>query len=72
MLLELEFIDKNQSSGIIVARRDTSGRLRGQISKRVQVKNPVTGRWVKIDTTSGKIIDHKKTQGPYKNVRKKN
>jgi hypothetical protein len=35
------------------------------------VKNPVTDRWVKIDTTTGRIIDHKKSPGPYKNVKKK-
>jgi hypothetical protein len=37
----------------------------------VQVLNPVTKRWVKLDTTTGRIIDHKKTAGPYKGVRKK-
>jgi hypothetical protein len=40
-------------------------------TSRVQVKNPVTDRWVKIDTTTGRIIDHKKSPGPYKNVKKK-
>ncbi len=41
------------------------------IKRRVQVKNPVTNRWVKIDTTTGRIVDHKKTPGPYKSIRKK-
>lgn len=47
-----------------------SGR-KGQVRERVQVRNPVTDRWVKIDTKTGRIIDHKKTKGPYKGVKKK-
>ncbi|CZG73905.1 hypothetical protein SC407_14675 [Legionella pneumophila serogroup 1] len=34
----------------------------------VQVKNPKTGHYVKIDRTEGKIISHKKSDGPYKDV----
>lgn len=34
----------------------------------VQVKNPKTDRYVKIDRTVGRIISHKPTQGPYKGV----
>jgi hypothetical protein len=34
----------------------------------VQVKNPKTERYVKIDRTEGKIISHKKSEGPYKNI----
>lgn len=34
----------------------------------VQVKNPRTGKYVKIDRTEGRIIDHKKSDGQYKNV----
>ena len=34
----------------------------------VQVKNPKTGRYVKIDRTAGRIVDHKKSKGPYKDV----
>jgi hypothetical protein len=43
----------------------------GEVKSRFQVKNPVTKKWVKIDTKSGRIIDAKKTPGPYKGVRKK-
>lgn len=53
-----------------MAKQTSSGRT-GQVKSRVQVKNPVTKRWVKIDTNSGRIVDHKKTPGPYKGVRKK-
>ena len=41
----------------------------GAVKDRGQAKNPVTGRYVKIDTETGRIIDHKKTPGPYKGVR---
>lgn len=34
----------------------------------VQVKNPKTGKYVKVDRENGKIIAHKKTQGPYKGI----
>lgn len=34
----------------------------------VQVKNPKTGHYVKIDRVEGKIIGHKKTAGPYKGI----
>lgn len=34
----------------------------------VQTKNPKTGRYVKIDRSVGKIVDTKKSPGPYKGV----
>ena len=34
----------------------------------VQVKNPRTGHYVKIDRAAGTIIDHKKSNGAYKGV----
>ena len=34
----------------------------------VQVKNPKTNRYVKIDRDKGQILSHKKSEGPYKNV----
>ncbi len=34
----------------------------------VQVKNPRTERYVKIDRTAGRIISHKSSPGPYQNV----
>lgn len=38
--------------------------------KYVQVHNPLTDRWVKIDRESGKVVAHKKSPNPYKNVPK--
>ena len=34
----------------------------------VQVKNPKSDHYVKIDRSAGKIISHKKSEGPYKNI----
>lgn len=34
----------------------------------VQVKNPKTGRYVKIDRARGRIVASKKSEGMYKNV----
>jgi hypothetical protein len=34
----------------------------------VQTKNPKSKRYVKIDRSKGKIVAHKKSTGPYKNV----
>lgn len=34
----------------------------------VQVKNPKTDRYVKIDRAAGKIMSHKRSKGPYKDV----
>jgi hypothetical protein len=34
----------------------------------VQVKNPKTDRYVKIDRDEGKIISQKKSEGPYKGI----
>lgn len=52
-----------------MARNTKSGR-KGAVTGRSQVKNPITKKWVKVDTKTGRIIDHKKTPGPYKGVRK--
>ena len=34
----------------------------------VQVKNPRSGHYVKIDRSVGTILGHKKSDGPYKGV----
>ena len=34
----------------------------------VQVKNLKSGHYVKIDRSAGKIVSHKKSDGPYKGV----
>ena len=52
-----------------MARNTGQGKRRGAVKNRVQVMNPVTRKFVKIDTTTGRIVDTKKTNGPYKGVR---
>ncbi len=42
----------------------------GKKSEVIQVYNPKTKRWVKIDKKTGKIVAHKKSPGPYKNIPK--
>ncbi len=34
----------------------------------VQVKNPRTNRYIKIDRAKGRILSHKKSDGAYKGV----
>ena len=34
----------------------------------VQVKNPRTGKYVKIDRSKGRIVASKKSDGPFKGV----
>ncbi len=41
----------------------------GAVKERAQALNPVTGRYVKIDTNTGRIVDQKKTPEPYKGIR---
>lgn len=54
-----------------MSRNTGKGSRAGAVKNRVQVKNPVTGRYVKIDTQTGRVVHHKKTAGPYKGIRKK-
>lgn len=35
----------------------------------VQVKNPKTGKYIKIDRSKGQVLAHKVTSGPYKNIK---
>lgn len=39
------------------------------IKNRVQAFNPVTKKYVKINTLTGSIIAHKSDKKPYKNIR---
>lgn len=53
-------------------RRETpSARIDSDMPKKrdiVQVRNPRSDRFVKIDRAAGTIVDYKKSSGPYKNV----
>lgn len=46
----------------------TSNKKSGGKHDVVQVKNPKSGHYVKIDRTAGKIVSHKQTDGPYKGI----
>ena len=52
-----------------MAKNTGNGSRKGAVKDRVQALNPVTRRYVKIDTETGRIVDHKKSAGPYKGVR---
>lgn len=54
-----------------MATNTDKGFRKGAVTQRLQVQNPLTKQWVKIDTKSGRIVDVKKTPGPYKGVTKK-
>jgi hypothetical protein len=54
---------------LAMATNTGSGGRTGAVTDRLQALNPVTKRYVKIDTSTGRIVDHKKTPGPYKGVR---
>ena len=46
------------------------GHRRGAVRDRSQVHNPKTDRWVKRDSDTGRFIDQKADQKPFKGVRK--
>jgi hypothetical protein len=48
------------------------GHRNGQIKERSQTYNPKTEIWVKRDTNTGRFIDGKADDKPFKGVRKEN
>ncbi len=54
-----------------MAKTTNEGARVGTVRDRIQVLNPVTRRWVKLDTKTGKIVAQKKDSVPYKGIRKK-
>ena len=46
------------------------GHREGPVKQRSQIFNPKTDRWVKRDTESGRFIDQKANQSPFKGVKK--
>lgn len=53
-----------------MAKNSTSGHRVGSVKNRSQFVNPETGRWVKRDTATGRIIATKSDGKPFKGVRK--
>jgi hypothetical protein len=52
----------------VAVNKGNSSRI-GAVRDRVQIRNPVTGKYIKLDTRTGRILDEKKSEGPYKGVR---
>ena len=46
------------------------GCRKGAVKKRSQVHNPKNDKWIKRDTDTGKFIDQKADDKPFKGVRK--
>lgn len=46
------------------------GRRQGAVRNRSQVYNPKNDKWTKRDTNTGKFIDQKADDKPFKGVRK--
>lgn len=46
------------------------GHRNGQIKERSQVHNPLTDKWTKRDTETGRFMDVKQDGDPFKGVRK--
>lgn len=46
------------------------GRRVGAVKDRSQVKNPINDRWTKRDAESGRFIDQKADEKPFKGVRR--
>ena len=74
-----EFMEQNSATGQFKGvAKESDGRgagqaaVKGAAKDRVQLQNPVTGHWVKVDTSTGRIIDEKRTGGPYKGIARKN
>ena len=66
-----EFLERKGSEPVKGVAKEPDGRdtPRGPGAKdRVQIQNPVTGRWIKVDTSTGRIIDEKLSDGPFKGI----
>ena len=46
------------------------GHRQGAVRDRSQAHNPKTDRWVKRDTDTGRFMDQKSNQAPFKGVRR--
>ena len=55
---------------IYIKRKKLMETLKNKKERFVQIQNPKSKQWVKIDRKLGKIVGHKST--PYKNIEKRN
>ena len=61
--------DKEEASILLLRINKALDQIKGNIKDRVQLLNPKTNRWVKVNTETGAIISHKKSPNPYKNIK---
>ena len=52
-----------------MAKNTGDGTRKGAVIKRVQIQNPITGTFIKLDTDTGRVVEQKKSPGPFKGVR---
>lgn len=52
-----------------MAKNTGEGARKGSVTKRVQIQNPITGTFIKLDTDTGRVVEQKKSPGPFKGVR---
>ncbi len=64
-----EIKEKNKLEELYTKDEEREEMTEKKQKNRAQVFNPVTGRWVKINTRQGGIIKHKKSPGKFKNVK---
>lgn len=55
-----------------MAKNTGHGSRRGAVRGRSQVYNPQTKRWIKRDSTTGRFLDGKSDEQPFKGVRREN
>ncbi len=48
---------------------DGDGARKGTVKNRIQMQNPITGNFIKLDTETGRIVEQKKSPGPFRGVR---
>lgn len=53
-----------------MAKNTGNGYRRGSVDNRSQVQNPLNGNWTKRDTETGRFIDQKVDNKPFKGVAK--
>lgn len=53
-----------------MAKEENKGYLVGEIKDRSQVRNPKIDRWIKRNAETGKFMDVKSDDKPFKDVRK--
>ena len=52
-----------------MAKHTGEGARKATAKNRIQMQNPITGTFIKLDTDTGRIVEQKKSPGPFKGVR---